>query len=159
MPHRNLNQNQTRKSSRRGPRNPTYKFEAGTPNIAGVIGLAAGLDYVSDIGINAIADYEHQLLEYATEKMLEIDGLRIIGTAAEKASIISFEIEGVHASDLGTLLDSQGIAIRVGHHCAMPVMEFFGVSATARASLAFYNNKADVDALVAAVNKAVSMLR
>lgn len=136
-----------------------YKFEAGTPNIAGAIGLAAGLDYVSEIGIDAIAKYEYELLQYATEKMLQVDGLRIIGTAAEKASIISFEIEGVHASDLGTLLDSQGVAIRVGHHCAMPVMEFFGVSATTRASLAFYNNKADIDALVAAVHKAVSMLR
>ncbi len=136
-----------------------YKFEAGTPNIAGAIGMAAGLDYVSEIGIPAIAEYEHELLEYATEKMLEIEGLRIIGTAAEKASIISFEIEGVHASDLGTLLDSQGVAIRVGHHCAMPVMEFFGVSATTRASLAFYNNKADIDSLVAAVKKAVSILR
>ena len=136
-----------------------YKFEAGTPNIAGAIGLAAGLDYVSDIGITAIAEYEHRLLEYATAKMLEIDGLRIIGTAAKKASIISFEIDGIHASDLGTLLDSQGIAIRVGHHCAMPVMEFFGVSATTRASLAFYNNTADIDALVAAIHKAVSMLR
>jgi len=136
-----------------------YKFEAGTPNIAGAIGLAAGLDYVSELGVSAIADYEHELLEYATEKMLQIDGLRLIGTAAEKASILSFQIDGVHASDLGTLLDSQGIAIRVGHHCAMPVMEFFGLDSTARASLAFYNNKADIDAFIAAVNKAVSMLR
>ena len=136
-----------------------YKFEAGTPNIAGAIGLAAGLDYISKIGISAIAEYEHQLLEYATAKMLEIEGLRIIGTADEKASILSFEIDGIHASDLGTLLDSQGVAIRVGHHCAMPVMEFFGVSATTRASLAFYNNKADIDALVAAVKKAASMLK
>lgn len=136
-----------------------YKFEAGTPNIAGVIGLAAGLDYVSAIGVDVIAQYETELLAYATEKMLEIDGLRIIGTASEKASIISFELEGVHASDLGTLLDHQGVAIRVGHHCAMPVMEFFGVSATTRASLAFYNNKADIDALVAAINKAVEMLK
>lgn len=136
-----------------------YKFEAGTPNIAGAIGLAAGLDYVSNIGISTIAEYEAELLEYATKTMLEIEGLRIIGTAAKKASIISFEIDGIHASDLGTLLDSQGVAIRVGHHCAMPVMEFFGVSATTRASLAFYNNKADIDALVTAVNKAVSMLK
>ena len=135
-----------------------YKFEAGTPNIAGAIGLAAGLDYVSNIGIANIAEYEHDLLEYATEKLLEIDGLRIIGTAEHKASIISFEIDGVHASDLGTLLDHQGVAIRVGHHCAMPVMEFFGVSATTRASLAFYNNKADIDALLAGLKKAVAML-
>lgn len=135
-----------------------YKFEAGTPNIAGAIGLAAGIDYVSDIGIANIAKHEQELLDYATQKMLEIDGLRIIGTAEHKASIISFEIDGVHASDLGTLLDHQGVAIRVGHHCAMPVMEFFGVSATTRASLAFYNNKADIDALVAAVKKAVTML-
>lgn len=136
-----------------------YKFEAGTPHIAGVIGLAAALDYVSSIGIEQIAAYETELLEYATEKMLEIDGLRIIGTAPHKASIVSFELEGVHASDLGTLLDHQGVAVRVGHHCAMPVMEFFGVSATTRASLAFYNNKADIDALVAAINKAALMLR
>jgi cysteine desulfurase/selenocysteine lyase len=135
-----------------------YKFEAGTPNIAGAIGLAAGLDYVGNIGIANIAAYEHSLLEYATEKLLEIDGLRIIGSAEHKASIISFEIDGVHASDLGTLLDHQGVAIRVGHHCAMPVMEFFGVSATTRASLAFYNNKADIDALLAGLKKAVAML-
>jgi len=136
-----------------------FKFEAGTPNIAGAIGLAAGLDYISEIGIANIAEYEHELLSYATKAMLAIDGLRIIGTATEKASIISFEIDGVHASDLGTLLDHQGVAIRVGHHCAMPVMEFFGVSATTRASIAFYNNTADIDALVAAINKAVSILR
>jgi len=136
-----------------------YKFEAGTPNIAGVIGLAAALDYVSEIGVEAMAAHEHDLLVYGTEKLLQIEGLRLIGNAAEKASILSFQIEGVHASDLGTLLDHQGVAIRVGHHCAMPVMEFFGVDATARASLAFYNNKADIDALVAAINKAVLMLR
>jgi cysteine desulfurase/selenocysteine lyase len=135
-----------------------YKFEAGTPNTAGAIGLAAGIDYLANIGIAAIAQHEHELLEYATEKMLEIEGLRIIGSAAEKASILSFEIDGVHASDLGTLLDSQGVAVRVGHHCAMPVMEFFGVSATTRASMALYNNKADIDALVAATIKASAML-
>lgn len=136
-----------------------YKFEAGTPNIAGAIGLAAGIDYVAKIGIEAIAAYEAELLDYATEKMLSIDGLRIIGNAPNKASIISFELDGVHASDLGTLLDHQGVAVRVGHHCAMPVMEFFGVTATTRASLAFYNNKADIDALVAAIHKAVEMLK
>ena len=136
-----------------------YKFEAGTPNIAGAIGLAAALEYVNEIGIEAMATHEYELLEYGTQKMLEIEGLRLIGTAPEKASILSFEIDGIHASDLGTLLDHQGVAIRVGHHCAMPVMEFFGVSATTRASLAFYNNKADIDALVAAINKAALMLR
>jgi cysteine desulfurase/selenocysteine lyase len=136
-----------------------HKFEAGTPNIAGAVGLGAGLQYLNKVGIGAICKYEAQLMAYATEQLLAIDGLRIIGTAAEKASVISFELEGVHASDLGTLLDHQGVAIRVGHHCAMPVMEFFGVSATSRASLAFYNNKADVDALVAAINKAATMLR
>ncbi len=136
-----------------------YKFEAGTPNIAGTIGLAAGLDYVRAIGISNIHQYESELLAYATDKILAIDGMRIIGTAAEKASIVSFELEGVHASDLGTLLNQQGVAIRVGHHCAMPVMEFFGVSATTRASLAFYNNRADIDALIAAINKAAVMLK
>lgn len=136
-----------------------YKFEAGTPNIAGAIGLAAGIDYVSNIGINNIARHEQEMLEYATEKMLEIDGMKIIGSADHKAGILSFELEGVHASDLGTLLDHQGIAVRVGHHCAMPVMEFFGVSSTTRASLALYNNKADIDALVAATRKASEMLR
>jgi cysteine desulfurase/selenocysteine lyase len=135
-----------------------YKFEAGTPNIAGAIGLAAGIDYVSKLGIAAIAEHEHQVLTYATEKMLEIDGLRIIGTAAEKAGVLSFELAKVHASDLGTLLDHQGVAVRVGHHCAMPVMEYFGVSATTRASLAVYNNFADIDALVAATKKAAAIL-
>lgn len=136
-----------------------YKFEAGTPNIAGAIGLAAALDYVSALGIGAIAHYEHELLTDATKKMLAIDGMRIIGTAEHKASILSFELDGVHASDLGTLLDQQGVAVRVGHHCAMPVMEFFGVSATTRASFALYNNIDDVDALVAAVKKSAMMLR
>ena len=135
-----------------------YKFEAGTPNIAGAIGLAAGIDYVSKLGIAAIAEHEHHVLSYATEKMLEIDGLRIIGTAKQKAGILSFELANVHASDLGTLLDHQGVAVRVGHHCAMPVMEYFGVSATTRASLAVYNNLADIDALVAATKKAASIL-
>jgi len=132
---------------------------AGTPNVVGAIGLAAGLDYVDEIGITNIAEHEHALLDYATQALLNIQDLRIIGTAAEKASIISFEINGIHASDLGTLLDQQGVAIRVGHHCAMPVMEFFGVSATTRASLALYNNITDIDALVSAINKALAILR
>ena len=136
-----------------------HKFEAGTPNIAGVIGLAAGLRYVSEIGIENLAAHEQALLDYGTEKLKSIDGLKLIGEADAKASILSFQIEGVHASDLGTLLDHQGIAIRVGHHCAMPVMAFFGVDATARASLAFYNNFEDIDALVAAIEKAADMLR
>lgn len=136
-----------------------YKFEAGTPNVAGVIGLAAGIDYVSKVGLNNIAEYEHELLDYGHQQLLSIDGLRMIGTAREKASILSFLIEGIHASDLGTLLDHQGVAIRVGHHCAMPVMEFFGVEATARASLAFYNNRSDIDVLIAALKQAIEMLR
>ena len=135
-----------------------HKFEAGTPNIAGTIGLAAALDYVSEIGLDAIQQHEKSLLDYSTEKLLEIDGLRIIGTASEKASILSFDIEGLHASDLGTLIDHQGVAIRVGHHCAMPVMEFFGVSATCRASLAMYNTHDEIDALIAAINKAKDIL-
>ncbi|MBT8116139.1 MAG: cysteine desulfurase [Arenicella sp.] len=136
-----------------------YKFEAGTPNIAGVVGFAAALDYVTAIGFDAIVHHEKQLLDYATTCMQQIDGLQIFGTAQHKAGILSFRIDGVHASDLGTLLDHQGVAIRVGHHCAMPVMEFYGVSGTARASLALYNNKADIDALVAATTKATRMLR
>ena len=136
-----------------------YKFEAGTPNIAGVVGLAAGIDYVTQIGIDNIAAYENGILEYATEQLTQIDGLQMIGTARNKASILSFKIDGVHSSDLGTLLDHQGVAIRVGHHCAMPVMEFFGVDATARASLAFYNNKNDIDTLLSALNKAINILR
>lgn len=135
-----------------------HKFEAGTPNIAGAIGLGAGIDYIQSLGIEAIRRHEQEVLDYATEQMLSIDGLRIIGTAAQKASIISFELNGAHASDLGTLLDHQGVAVRVGHHCAMPVMEFFGVSATTRASLAMYNSKADIDRLVAAVQRAADML-
>lgn len=136
-----------------------YKFEAGTPNIAGVIGLSAGIDYVQEIGLAAIQSYEHELLKYATQELLKIDGMRLIGTAKEKASILSFQIDGVHASDLGTLLDHQGVAIRVGHHCAMPVMEFFEVAATARASLALYNDKGDIDALSKSIAQALQMLR
>lgn len=135
-----------------------HKFEAGTPHIAGAIGLAASIDYVNQIGVAAIAKHEQALLHYATEKMLQIDGLEIIGTAEKKASILSFKLKNVHASDLGTLLDHQGVAVRVGHHCAMPVMEFFGLNATTRASIGLYNTIADIDALVTATRKAVAIL-
>ncbi len=131
-----------------------YKFEAGTPHIAGVIGLGAAIDYVSATGLDAIAAYEHELLEYATEKTLEVKGLRLIGTAQQKTSILSFVIDSIHPHDIGTILDHEGIAIRTGHHCAMPVMTHFNVPATARASFAFYNTFEEVDRLIQALGKA-----
>jgi len=124
-----------------------YKFEAGTPNIAGGIGLGAALDYINAIGLDKIAAYEHELLVYGTEKLSAIPGLRLIGTAREKAAVLSFVMEGIHPHDIGTVLDRQGIAVRTGHHCAQPVMDFFQVPATTRASLAFYNTAAEIDAL------------
>jgi cysteine desulfurase / selenocysteine lyase len=130
-----------------------YKFEAGTPNIAGTIGLGAAIDYVNQIGLERIARYEDELLEYGTEALSQIPGLRLIGTAKEKAGVLSFVLEGVHPHDVGTILDREGIAIRTGHHCAMPVMERFGIPATARASLAFYNTREEFDALVAGIHK------
>jgi cysteine desulfurase/selenocysteine lyase len=130
-----------------------YKFEAGTPHIAGAIGLAAALDYVRALGLQHIEAYEKALLEYATDAVRTIKGLRLIGTARDKAGILSFVIEGVHPHDIGTIVDAEGVAIRTGHHCAMPVMERFGVPATARASFAAYNTHADVDALVRALHK------
>jgi cysteine desulfurase/selenocysteine lyase len=136
-----------------------YKFEAGTPNIAGAIGLGAALDYVSGIGIAAIAAHERDLLDYATGGVEQIAGLRLIGTAAHKASILSFTLEGVHPHDIGTILDHGGIAIRAGHHCAMPVMQRFGIPGTARASFALYNSRAEVDALVAALHKVQEMFK
>jgi cysteine desulfurase/selenocysteine lyase len=129
------------------------KFEAGTPHIEGGIGLGVAIDYVSKIGLNNIAAYEHELLTYATEALSEIEGLRIIGTAKEKASVLSFVLEGVHPHDIGTILDTEGIAIRTGHHCTQPVMQRFGIPATARASLAFYNTKEDIDTLVRGIYK------
>ena len=130
-----------------------YKFEAGTPNIEGGIGLGAALYYVTAIGIEQIADYEHRLLDYGTQQLSQIPGLKLIGTAKEKASVLSFVIEGIHPHDIGTVLDKQGIAVRTGHHCAQPVMDFFNVPATTRASLAFYNTFAEIDALVAGIKK------
>jgi cysteine desulfurase / selenocysteine lyase len=134
-----------------------YKFEAGTPNIAGVIGLGAALDWVSGIGLERIAAHEHELLEYGTRRLLEIPGLRIIGTAREKAAVLSFVMEGVHPHDMGTVLDYEGVAVRTGHHCAQPVMERFGVPATTRASLAVYNTKPEIDVLVNGIQKAREM--
>ncbi len=135
-----------------------HKFEAGTPNIVGGIGLAAAIDYVTQFDPQGLADHEQDLLEYATEKLLQIPGLRIIGTAAHKASVISFIVEGIHPFDLGTLLDQQGIAVRTGHHCTQPLMDFYGIPGTVRASFAMYNNRDDVDALIAGVQRAVDML-
>jgi cysteine desulfurase/selenocysteine lyase len=135
-----------------------YKFEAGTPHIAGAIGLGAAVEYLEAIGLERIAAAEHDLLERATERLSAVPGLTIIGTAPEKAAVVSFTIEGVHPHDLGTILDHEGVAIRTGHHCAMPVMEFFGVPATARASFAFYNTLAEVDRLVDALHLARGML-
>jgi cysteine desulfurase/selenocysteine lyase len=130
-----------------------YKFEAGTPNIAGGIGLGAALDYVTRIGLDNIAAYEHELLLYGTRRLLEIPGLRLIGTAREKAAVLSFVMEGIHPHDIGTVLDRQGIAVRTGHHCAQPVMDRFHIPATTRASLAFYNTVGEIDALAAGLNK------
>ena len=131
-----------------------HKFEAGTPPIAAGIGLGAAIDYLTDIGMQNIARWEQELVEYATEKLLQIEGLRIIGTAEDKASVISFVFDDIHATDIGTILDQQGIAIRTGHHCAQPAMRRFNIPATARASISFYNNKEDVDRLVAGVREA-----
>ena len=130
------------------------KYEAGTPNISGVIGMGAAIEYINAIGINEIAAYEHELLEYATAAALEIEGLRIVGTASNKASILSFVVDKVHPHDLGTILDHDGIAIRTGHHCAMPVMDRFKVPATARASFAFYNTRQEIDVLMSAIKNA-----
>jgi cysteine desulfurase/selenocysteine lyase len=137
---------------------PPHKFEAGTPNIAGVIGLGAAVDYLQAIGMDAIEAREQELLAYATGALAAVPGLRIIGTAAEKAAVISFLVEGAHGHDLATLLDLEGIAVRSGHHCAHPLMAFFGVPATCRASLAFYNTFAEIDALVAALAKVRKLL-
>jgi cysteine desulfurase/selenocysteine lyase len=131
-----------------------YKFEAGTPNISGAIGLGAAVRYLEAIGMNQIATHESELLRYLTERLSEVPGIRLIGTARQKASVQSFLLDDIHPHDLGTIVDHQGVAIRTGHHCAMPVMDFFQVPGTARASLALYNNRDDVDRLVASLAKA-----
>ena len=134
------------------------RFEAGTPNIAGAVGLAAAIDYVSAIGLDRIAAHEHRLLAHATEAAQRIPGLRLIGTAPDKAGILSFVVDGIHPHDLGTILDSEGVAIRAGHHCAMPVMTRFGIPGTARASFALYNGRDDLDALVAGLARVRELL-
>ncbi len=135
-----------------------HKFEAGTPNICGGIAFGAALDYMNAIGFDTIASYEKELLDYGTEKLLEIEGLKIYGTSKNKTSVISFNLEGIHPYDVGTLLDKMGIAVRTGHHCAQPIMTFFKIPGTIRASFAFYNTKQEIDALVSGVKKAKMML-
>jgi len=135
-----------------------YKFEAGTPNISGGIGLGAAIDYIGNLDMHALSAYEHDILEYATEQMSEIKRVRIIGTAREKAAVLSFVIEGIHPHDIGTILDDEGIAIRTGHHCAQPLMQRFGIPATARASFAFYNTKEEVDVFVKGIRKVLEVL-
>ena len=137
---------------------PPHKFEAGTPNIAGFAGVGAAIDYVQSIGFDAIRAWEHDLLVYATERLREIPGLRIFGEAAEKEPVISFLIEGAQATDMATLLDLEGVAVRSGHHCAHPLMQFYGVPATLRASLAFYNTREEVDAFITALLKVRKLL-
>ncbi len=136
-----------------------YKFEAGTPDIAGAIGLGAAIDYLNQLGIENAAVHEHDLLTYATAALLQIPGIRLIGTARQKAGVLSFVLEGVHTHDMGTVLDQEGIAIRTGHHCAQPLMDRFGVPATARASLALYNTREEIDLLVAGIHKVREVFR
>jgi cysteine desulfurase/selenocysteine lyase len=131
-----------------------YKFEAGTPNISGVVGLGAAIEYLQSIGMENIAAYEQDLHDYMVTELKKVDGIRLIGEARHKASVQSFLLDDIHSHDLGTILDHQGVAIRTGHHCAMPVMQYFGISGTSRASLAFYNNRDDVERLIAALAKA-----
>jgi cysteine desulfurase/selenocysteine lyase len=135
-----------------------YKFEAGTPHIAGAIGLATALEYLAALGLDRINAWEHELLTYGTDLLAAVPGIRLIGTARQKAAVLSFVLDGVHAHDLGTILDHQGVAVRAGHHCAMPVMQRFGVAATARASMAFYNTPAELEALASAVQQARELL-
>jgi len=137
---------------------PPHRFEAGTPNIAGFVGLGAAIDYVESLGRERIAAWEHELLVYATAKLKAVPGLRIFGEAERKAAVISFLIEGAHAHDLATLLDHEGIAVRSGHHCAHPLMQFYGVPATVRASFAFYNTREEIDRFVEALGRVRTML-
>ena len=135
-----------------------HKFEAGTPNIEAGVVLGTAIDYMNEIGFEQIAQYENELLEYGTKKLLEIDGLHIVGTAEHKTSVISFNIDGIHPYDIGTIIDKKGIAVRTGHHCAQPIMDFFKIPGTVRASFAFYNTKEEIDVMIDAIKKAKIML-
>ncbi|MDB9732221.1 cysteine desulfurase [Polaribacter sp.] len=135
-----------------------HKFEAGTPNICGGIAFGAGLDYMNAVGFDNIASYEHELLEYGTQELLKIEGLKIYGTTAEKTAVISFNVGGIHPYDIGAILDKLGIAVRTGHHCAQPIMDFYQIPGTVRASFSFYNTKEEIDILVSGVKRAVGML-
>jgi cysteine desulfurase/selenocysteine lyase len=134
-----------------------HKFEAGTPDISGAIGLGAAIEYLTRIGLDNVAAHEHDLLVYATEQITRLPGVRVIGTAKEKAAVLSFVLDGIHPHDVGTILDQEGIAVRTGHHCAQPVMQFFGIPATTRASFALYNTEAEADALVRGLTKVQEM--
>jgi cysteine desulfurase/selenocysteine lyase len=136
-----------------------YKFEAGTSNIAGTIGLGAAIDYVNSIGITNIAEHEHELLEYATAELLKINGLKIIGLSDNKCSLISFVLENIHPHDVGTFLDFEGIAIRTGHHCTQPLMDRFSIPATSRASFGLYNTLKEVDILAAGIKKVIEVFK
>tara|TARA_Y200000002_G_C22450737_1_gene566211 strand:- start:37 stop:780 length:744 start_codon:yes stop_codon:yes gene_type:complete len=137
---------------------PPFMFEAGTPNIAGVIALAKAISYVQQIGMSNINNLENELLSYATEELCKIDKLNIVGTATQKASVISFNFEGIHPFDIGTLLDQMGIAIRTGHHCTQPLMDFYKIPGTARASFAFYNTKEEIEIFIKSLKKVIKML-
>jgi len=134
-----------------------HKFEAGTPNIAGTVGFGAAIDYLEEVGFDAIAEHEHDLLVYGTERLSTIPGLRLIGTARDKAAVLSFVVDGIHPHDIGTILDQHGVAVRTGQHCAQPVMDRFGIPATVRASMAFYNTREEIDSLAAALRHAVEV--
>ena len=138
---------------------PPYKFEAGSPHLSGVIGLGSALDWLNSVGLEKIADHEAGLIDYASAKLSEIEGMSLIGTAEQKVSVVSFLVEGTHPSDIGTLLDQLGVAVRTGHHCTEPIMTKLGIPGTVRASFAAYSTYDEVDALVAGVERAVKMLR
>ena len=138
---------------------PPARFEAGTPHIAGAIGLGAACDYLRGIGLDRIAAHEDQLLRYGTERLAEVDGLTMVGTADNKAGVMAFVMEDIHPHDIGTILDMSGVAVRTGHHCAQPLMEHFGIPATTRASLGLYNTRAEIDTLVSALQRLVVMFR